>query len=150
MGRRPRPVAQAPRPLRVLVDTSAWVDLINAHESPEAAALADLLAGDDDICTCGVIVAEVLQGLRRPAGYARVRDSFADLTFLAPAGMDLYVRAAEIYRALRKRGLTVRSTVDCLIAAIAEENRCHLLHRDRDLARIAESGVVDLPRWPGY
>lgn len=134
--------------MRVLVDTSVWVDLINARESPEAAALTDLLAGDDDVCTCGVVVAEVLQGLRRPSGYSRVRDGFTDLTFLAPSGMPLYVRAAEIYRALRKRGRTVRSTIDCLIAAIAEENRCHLLHRDSDLREIADSGVVDLPRWP--
>jgi len=134
--------------LRVLVDSSAWVDLINAHESPEAAALADLLAGDDDICTCGVIVAEVLQGLRRESSYARVRDGFADLTFLETPGPHLYVRAAEIYRTLRKRGRTVRSTIDCLIAAIAEENRCHLLYRDSDLREIADSGVVDLPIWP--
>jgi predicted nucleic acid-binding protein len=134
--------------VRVLVDTSVWVDLINGHESPEAAALADLLAGEDDICTCGVVVAEVLQGLRRPRGYARVRDGFADLTFLEPSGMALYVRAAEIFRALRKRGQTVRSTIDCVIAAIAEEHRCHLLARDRDLREIAASGVVDLPSWP--
>ena len=134
--------------MRVLVDSSAWVDLINAHESPEAVALADLLAGDDDICTCGVIVAEVLQGLRRESSYARVRDGFEDLTFLETPGMRLYVRAAEIYRTLRKRGRTVRSTIDCLIAAVAEENRCHLLHRDSDLREIADSGVVDLPKWP--
>ena len=134
--------------MRVLVDTSAWVDLINGHESPTAAALSDLLAGDDDICTCGVVVAEVLQGLRRPKSYERVRDGFVDLTFLEPSGMQLYVRAAEIYRTLRKRGRTVRSTIDCVIAAIAEENRCHLLHRDSDLREIAESGVVDLPAWP--
>ena len=135
--------------MRVLVDTSAWVDLINEHESPESLALADLLAGDDDICTCGVIVAEVLQGLRRPSSYARVRDGFEHLTFLDPSGMPLYVRAAEIYQTLRKRGRTVRSTIDCLIAAIAEENGCHLLHRDSDLREIADSGVVDLPAWPG-
>ena len=135
--------------MRVLVDTSVWVDLINAHDSPAAVALAGLLGGDDDVCTCGVIVAEVLQGLRRPAGYTRVREGFADLTFLAPSGMIAYVRAAEIYRELRKRGRTVRSTIDCLIAALAEENRCHLLHRDNDLREIADSGVVSLPRWPG-
>ena len=134
--------------MRVLVDTSVWVDLINAHESREAAALADLLAGDDDVCTCGVIVAEVLQGLRRPAGYGRVREGFADLTFLAPDGMRLYARAADIYRTLRRRGRTVRSKIDCLIAAIAEEYRCHLLHRDKDLREISESGAVDLPQWP--
>lgn len=134
--------------MRILVDTSAWVDHINAHDSAAARALSDLLAGDDDICTCGVIVAEVLQGLRRPSGYKRVREGFEDLTFLQPRGIELYVRAAEIYRLLRKRGVTVRSTIDCLIVAIAEKNRCHILHRDTDLQRIAESGVADLPSWP--
>jgi hypothetical protein len=135
--------------LKVLVDTSAWVDHINAHESSAARSLAGLLAGDDDVCTCGVIVAEVLQGLRRPSSYRRVRDGFEDLTFLEPPGIQLYVRTAEVYRKLRKRGVTVRSTIDCLIAVIAEANGCHLLHRDADLQRIAESGVVDLPAWPG-
>lgn len=135
--------------MRILVDTSAWVDHINAHDSTVARALADLLAGDDDICTCGVIVAEVLQGLRRFSGYERVREGFEHLTFLEAGGMKLYVRAAEIYRSLRQRGITVRSTIDCLIVAIAEANRCHLLHRDEDLRRITESDVVDLPTWPG-
>lgn len=134
--------------MRVLVDTSAWVDHINDHDSAPARALDSLLAGDDDICTCGVIVAEVLQGMRRPAGYERVRDGFEDLTFLRAGDMRLYVRAAEIFRALRQRGITVRSTIDCLIAALAEEHRCHLLHRDADLTRIVDSGAVDLPAWP--
>ncbi len=135
--------------MRVLVDTSVWVDHINAHDSDEALALAHLLVGEDDVCTCGVVVAEVLQGLRRRSGYGRVRDGFADLTFLEPSGMELYVHAADIFRTLRKSGITVRSTIDCLIAAIAQENRCFVLHRDADLRRIIESGVVDLPRWPG-
>ncbi len=134
--------------MRILVDTSAWVDHINEHDSETARALAHLLAGEDDICTCGVIVAEVLQGLRRPAGYKRIREGFEDLTFLQPDGIHPYVRAAEIYRTLRKRGVTVRSTIDCLIAALAEANRCHLLHRDADLQRIVESDVVAIPRLP--
>jgi predicted nucleic acid-binding protein len=134
--------------LRVLVDTSAWVDHINGHDSAAARGLAELLAGDDDICTCGVIVAEVLQGLRRPTGYKRVREGFEDLTFLRAGDMKVYVRAAEIFRELRAHGVTVRSTIDCLIVALAEANRCYLLHRDVDLRRIAESGLVDLPDFP--
>lgn len=135
--------------MRVLVDTSVWVDLINDHESPQSCALADLLAGDDEICTCGVIFAEVLQGLRQRRAYDRVRSGFADLTLLEPSGPREYERAASLYRELRRRGLTVRSTIDCLIAALAERHRCLLLHRDRDLAAIAASGIVDLPAWPG-
>ena len=135
--------------MKVLVDASVWADFFNGYDSPEADALAALLAGDDDICTCGVVVAEVLQGLRRAATYERIRSGFEDLTFLEPSGLALYVRAAEIYRALRQLGRTVRSTIDCLIATIAEENRCHLLHRDSDLREITSSGVVDLPAWLG-
>ena len=90
----------------------------------------------------------LLQGLRRPSSFKRVRNGFEDLTFLEPAGCELYVRAAEIYRMLRQRGNTVRSTIDCVIAAIAEENRCYVLARDSDLRLIIESGAVDLPAWP--
>ena len=135
--------------MKVLVDTSVWVDLINGYESPQAAALADLLAADDDIGTCGVIVAEVLQGLRRQKSYERVRHGFNDLTLLQPQGLTDYARAAEVYRELRRRGRTVRSTIDCLIASLAERHRCLLLHRDRDLDEITGSGVMDLAVWPG-
>jgi predicted nucleic acid-binding protein len=135
--------------LRVLVDTSVWIDLINEHDSAQARALADLLAGEDDVCTCGVIFAEVLQGLRRQSSYDRVRGGFADLTLLEPQGLREYERAAALYRELRGRGVRVRSTIDCLIAALAERHRCLLLHRDRDLDAIAGSGLVDLPVWPG-
>lgn len=135
--------------MRVLVDTSVWVDLINDHASPQAGALTDLLAGDDEICTCGVIFAEVLQGLQQQRSYERVRRGFADLTVLQPEGLREYERAAALYRELRRRGVTVRSTIDCLIAALAERHRCLLLHRDRDLATITASGIVDLPAWPG-
>lgn len=147
MEGRPGPAAQAAS-VRVLVDTSVWVDLLNGHESPQSLALVDLLAGDDEICTCGVVFAEVLQGLRQQRSYDRVRTGFRDLTLLRSEGLREYERAAWVYRELRRRGITVRSTIDCLIAALAERNRCHLLHRDRDLSTIVESGVVDLPVWP--
>ncbi len=52
--------------MKVLVDTSAWVDFLNKHESAVASALAELLQGQDDICTCGLVVTEVFQGLRNP------------------------------------------------------------------------------------
>jgi hypothetical protein len=128
--------------LRVLVDTSAWVDFLNGHASPAADALAELLAGDDEVCTCGIVVAEVFQGLRRAEGRAAIRRSFEDLAFLEPSGMPLYLRAAALYRGLRERGKTVRSTVDCIIAALAEENDCSVLARDRDMDVILESGLV--------
>lgn len=134
--------------MRVLVDTSAWADLLSGFRSPVADALAELLSGDDDACTCGIVVAEVFQGLRRTEGRDAIRRSFEDLIFLEPSGLRLYLRAAELYRALREKGTTVRSTVDCIIAAIAEDTGCALLARDRDIDAILDSGLVKAVRWP--
>ncbi len=137
--------------MRVLVDTSAWADFLNGFPSPVADALADLLRGDDDVCTCGIVVAEVFQGLRRAEGRDAIRRSFEDLIFLEPSGIRLYLRAAELYRALREKGKTVRSTVDCIVAAIAEDAGCAVLARDRDMDAILDSGLLKAGRWrPPY
>ncbi len=133
--------------MRVLVDTSAWADFLNGFPSPAADALADLLRGDDDVCTCGIVVAEVFQGLRRAEGRDAIGRSFEELVFLEPSGIRLYQRAAELYRALREKGRTVRSTVDCIIAAIAEDAGCALLARDRDMDAILDSGLLKAGRW---
>jgi predicted nucleic acid-binding protein len=132
--------------LRVLVDTSAWVDFLNGFPSPAADAVAELLQGDDDVCTCGLVVAEVFQGLRRDQGRDAIRRSFEDMICLEPPGIHLYLRAAEVYRALRERK-TVRSTVDCIIAALAEAGGCDLLARDRDMDAILDSGLLKAGRW---
>lgn len=134
--------------MRVLVDSSAWIDFFNGFDSPERRALADLFRSDHEICTCGVIVAEVFQGLRRDKGRDRLSELFRDLGFLAPAGIDSYFRAADLYRALRQRGSTIRSTIDCVIAVLAEEHGCSVLARDRDMRIILDSGLLEAGRWP--
>jgi hypothetical protein len=134
--------------VRVLVDTSAWVDFLNGVPSPAADALADLLRGDDDVCTCGIVVAEVFHGLHRHQGRDSIRRSFEEMIFLEPPGIRLYLRAAGLYRALRQGGTTVRSAADCIIAAIAEDGGCDLLARDRDMDAILASGLLKAGRWP--
>lgn len=124
------------------MDTSAWVDFLNGHPSAQRAALARLIAEEQDLCTCGVIVAEVFQGLRRERGLAELRELFRSLTFLEASGIDLHLRAADVYRTLRRQGYTVRSTIDCLIAILAEENGCAVLARDRDLETLLGSGLL--------
>jgi hypothetical protein len=131
----------------VLVDTSAWVDFLNGYASPPAAALAALIEGDADLCTCGVFAAEVFQGLREPRSRARTESLFRALTWLEPRGIDTYLRAAELYRSLRATGKTIRSTVDCLIAVLAESERCYLLARDRDMEAIVASGLAATALW---
>jgi predicted nucleic acid-binding protein len=95
----------------------------------------------------GIVVAEVFQGLRREKERQEIDTLFRHLTFLEPSSVDVYFRAAEIYRSLRQRGRTVLSTVDCLIAAIAEESGCHVLARDRDLDLVLSSGLVRASLW---
>lgn len=133
--------------MRVLVDSSAWIDFLNGYPSPERSALHDLIESEDDLCTCGLVVAEVFQGLRRESGRAEFEKLFRELTLLEPRGLDLYLRAADLYRALRSRGRTVRSTIDCMIAVLAEEHGCHVLARDRDLDLVLGSGLVAARQW---
>lgn len=131
-----------------MVDTSVWADFFNDYPSPEQRALTDLFASSAEICTCGVVVAEVFQGLRRDEGRARLSELFRDLSFLETASIDLYFRSADLYRALRQRGKTIRSTIDCVIAVLAEEHGCSLLARDRDMTTILRSGLLSVRAWP--
>jgi len=134
--------------LRVLVDTSAWADFFNGFPSLEQQVLANLFRSEHEICTCGIVVTEVFQGLHRDERRGRLSDLFRDLAFLEPAEIGLYFRAADLYRALRKRGKTIRSTIDCIIAVLAEEHECAVLARDRDMEIILESGLLTVSRWP--
>lgn len=134
--------------MRVLVDTSAWVDFLNGYPSREHAAVKALIEGEDDLCTCGIVVSEVFQGLKDGRSRRAIEALFLELTFLEPSGIALYLKSAALYRALRRRGKTVRSTIDCVIGCIAEASGCYVLARDRDLELILSSGLVKAPAWP--
>jgi predicted nucleic acid-binding protein len=134
--------------LRILVDTSAWVDFFNGSPSPASQAVEDLFSSDHEICTCGVVVTEVFQGFRKGKRQENLSGLFRDLTLLEPAGIDFYFQAADLYRALRQRGKTIRSTIDCMIAVLAEQHTCSVLARDRDMDTILDSGLLTIGRWP--
>lgn len=118
----------------ILVDTSLWIDaLIDPGRLPETAARIA------DFAVCGPIAQEVMQGLdmRNPAS-AALSYAFLALPKLSdPLPLELYLEAASIYNDGRRRGLTIRSGVDCLIAAIAIRHNVELWHRDRDFTSIA-------------
>ena len=128
--------------MRVLVDTSVWADFANGVATPEAQILARLIEDEEDLVTCGVVVAEFLQGLRSPRSVSRFAAHFRDMEWLTPVEPDSYEAAAHLYRSLRARGVTVRSTIDCLIAGLADQGGCALLARDRDMDFILASGLV--------
>lgn len=138
--------------MRVLVDTSVWVDFFNDHPSPQAELLTSLIEDEVELVTCGVIVAEFFQGIRRTESLVDLESHFRFLSYVAPREPESYFAAASLFRQLRAQGITVRSTIDCLIARLAEENDVLLLARDRDMTAILASGLCQargVPLRPG-
>lgn len=121
----------------ILVDTSVWIDFFAGRNLDPVARLEHAILDNEDIALCGIVLTEVLQGIADERSYRQVRRYLEPLIML-PMTEAVFVRAADIYRALRKKGTTIRKTNDCLIAATALEYRCHLLHHDRDFAAIAK------------
>ena len=115
----------------VLVDTSVWVDYFNGVETAQAAHL-DRLLGTGRILTGDLIVAELLQGFVTDAAARRARDLLLDLPYADLVGQDVALAAANNYRHLRSRGVTIRKTIDVLIGTFCIVNRHELLHSDRD------------------
>jgi predicted nucleic acid-binding protein len=127
--------------VRILVDTSVWIDFLQGATSPPAESLARFLEEGQEIATCGVVVAEIFQGIRSRAERSRLEPRFRHLLYLAPSEPDSYFEAAALFRGLRQRGVTIRSTIDCLIAVLAAEHDAFLLTRDRDFDHILASGL---------
>jgi predicted nucleic acid-binding protein len=121
----------------VLVDTTVWVDFFNDKKTDHVQALEHLVEDEKDICICGVILAEVLQGIRDDTDYRKTYSRFDSFLYL-PMDRHTFVKAAELYRSLRRRGITIRKTVDCLIAAVAIEHKIPLLHNDKDFDPLEE------------
>lgn len=114
-----------------LVDTSVWIDYFYARSTPEADLLDHLLKGER-LLMGDLILAEVLQGFRAEAGFNRARERLAALEFCPMGGREIALAAARNYRTLRAKGLTVRSTIDAIIATFCIQHGHELLHRDRD------------------
>ena len=117
--------------MALLVDTTVWIDLFRGSETPQVKLLEQLMAEQEGICTCGPVLAEVLQGVREDEEWRRIISRFDAFLFL-PMAKGTFVEAAELYRLLRRRGITARKPVDCMIAAVCIEHGVPLLHNDRD------------------
>jgi predicted nucleic acid-binding protein len=121
-----------------LIDTSVWIDSLRGIDNAPARLFRSLIADQARYGISGVIYQEVLQGARGPGDFEQLRSHLGALPFYHPLdSIASYAAAADLYRRCRERGITVRSTVDCLIARIAIEHRLVLVHNDRDFDHIA-------------
>jgi len=121
----------------VLVDTTAWVDFLSGHPLPHVSVLECLISEEEDICICGVILTEVLLGIRKDQDCKKTKRYFESLIYL-PMTRSTFMAAAGMYRSLRKQGITIRKPIDCMIASVALEQNMPLLHNDRDFDPIEE------------
>ncbi|MBO9621514.1 MAG: PIN domain nuclease [Sphingomonas sp.] len=132
----------------ILVDSSVWIDFFNARESRETTWLKAALIREP-ILMADLVLAEVLQGMRSERSFALARDLMLQLRLVTVGGGDLAVEAARNYRRLRALGITVRKTIDTLIATRCIRDRIPLLYCDRDFAPFVEHlglrSALDLP-----
>ena len=123
----------------ILVDTSVWIEVFRARRPLNLESVLDF----GDVVTCLPVIQEVLQGFREENAYRRAREAMFSLPIVeSPLGEDVFSEAVDLYRTARRTGLTVRSSVDCLIAACAIRHDLEVLHRDRDYTVI--SGISAL------
>lgn len=120
----------------ILVDSTVWIEYLRAGEHPICEQFDRLVEEGHQLCLTGLVLTEVLQGIRGPAQFRKVQ------RFLAPfpradATEEDYVLAAELCRSARAQGITPRSTIDCVLAAICLQRDMPILHCDRDFEHLA-------------
>ncbi len=115
----------------ILVDTSVWIDYFNGRENEETNMLDAALA-DGTVAIGDMIFLEILQGFRNDKDYNRAKKTLATLEQYDMFGNAMVSKCADNYRALRKKGVTIRKTTDIIIATFCIDNQLPLLFSDRD------------------
>jgi predicted nucleic acid-binding protein len=129
----------------MVVDTTVWADYFNGVENPHTDRLDLALAEEEDVAILSLVITEVLQGFRTEAGFLRARDLLLRLPVLVPS-LECHVEAARLFRRLRAKGITIRGTIDCIIAHTCIEFGAELLSPDADFRRIADHTKLNLWR----
>ena len=119
----------------ILVDTSVWIEVFRRSRPLDLEAAVSL----DEVVTCLPVIQEVLQGFANEGAFRTAREAMLALPRVeSPLSEPVVLEAVALYRSVRRVGLTVRSSVDCLVAACALRHDLEVLHRDRDYAALAE------------
>jgi predicted nucleic acid-binding protein len=121
----------------IVVDTGVWIDVLGGRRTRQARRCIALIEGGDPVALTDVIFADVLQGLRSDDEAELVERHLRAFPILRLEGPDDFALAASLYRAARSQGVTIRNTLDCLIAAPCVRTGAPLLHADADFDRLA-------------
>ena len=133
--------------MNCIVDTSVWIDGFNPKaNTPEKNLLKQLILNDSPIYLCPLIYQEVLQGIRVDGVFRQIKFILQQYRMIDLDLMDVTNYAVDLYRHLRKKGITIRKSVDCLIASYAILGNMYLLHNDNDFIQIAKGSKLKIYR----
>ena len=127
----------------ILVDSSVWIDYFNGVDNPPASYLYDKL-GREVFVTGDLIILEVLQGFGSDKDYETGRKIMESLPCFNLCGKKIAIAASGNYRKLRKQGITIKKTIDMVIATFCIENRIRLLHNDKDFLPLQEFAGLEV------
>jgi predicted nucleic acid-binding protein len=129
----------------IVVDSSAWIDFLNGRSASHVAALRAAL-GETEIIIGDLMLCEVLQGIDGERAARRVEALLRRFEIVPMAGEAIAIAAARNFRILRRKGVTVRKTIDLLIGTWCIANRRPLLHNDSDFRPMARHlGLIEVP-----
>jgi predicted nucleic acid-binding protein len=117
--------------MRLLLDSTVCIDFFAGRETIQTATLEQCFQNGDEMCYCGFVLAEVLQGIRDEKQLVIVKRQFENLIYLED-DRSTFELGATIYRELRRKGITIRNSVDCLISAVVIQHGVNFLENDRD------------------
>jgi predicted nucleic acid-binding protein len=121
----------------IIVDSSVWIDYFNGKSTPQTDRLDQILT-TQTIAIGNIILTEVLQGFRQDADYNTAKQLLTSLPVLNFLENDLAIKSADNFRTLRKQGITIRKTIDVIIATFCIERDHTLLFADRDFRPFVE------------
>jgi predicted nucleic acid-binding protein len=128
----------------IVVDTSVWIDVLNDNATEVASRCVELIESGEPIALTDVIFTEILQGLGSEEDVRLVEEHLRAFPILSLDGLADFALAAELYRSARRVGITLRKTLDCLIAAPCIRTGAPLLHADADFDRLATCTALRL------
>lgn len=128
----------------VLVDSSVWIDHFRGTATLHAQILGQLLDKGATVCICPPVLQEILQGITDSRQFHFIKTHILRQIVLVSDPVEAAIAAAEMYGQLRKKGLSIRSNNDCLIAHYAVHFNIALLSRDRDFRNIAAHTALKL------
>jgi predicted nucleic acid-binding protein len=123
--------------MRLLVDSTVFIDFFRGRETAQTSRLEQCFQNGDEICYCGFVLLEVLQGIRDEKELVIVKHQFENLIYLED-DRSTFELGATIYRELRRKGITIRNSIDCLIVATVIQHGVNFLENDRDYKFIEE------------